>query len=323
MEYFIHLCDVVGLKAPINADVDSEGHDFFTGKQLLRLNRALESMPWSTAFQIEALLHNGLLTTWDLAFGSELWTAIDRLCREQPSVSGKVLRAFHEELMLRRWSPFHPQNERLHPLFVRIRDTWLGSSAAQMQTTQRQGGAMDCYHITFTPTRISLEGPYAIQSNRVIRQYASDVENFIRVDFRDEDRLQYHFEFEVDGEIFVREQVGGILKKGFHLAGRHFEFLGYSSSALREHSVWFVHPFENPSGTINAATIRQSLGDFSGDILRPAKYAARLGQAFTATNPSISISAKDWKEVRDMGYKPYQHTDGTVQSTIKLEIFLI
>ncbi|KLO19204.1 RdRP-domain-containing protein [Schizopora paradoxa] len=315
---FIRLCDVVSLKAPISADIDSEGHGFFTGKQLLRLNRALESMPWSSAFQIQALLHNGLITTIDLRFEGQLWIEIVRLCREQPLVAGKVLRAFHEELMLGRWSPFHPQNEQLHLLFMRIQSALLSTPSAQLQEA-RPGGAMDCYHITFTPTRMSLEGPYAIQSNRVIRQYAPFVENFIRVDFRDEDRLQYRFEFEVDGEEFVQEQVGGILKKGFSLAGRHFEFLGYSSSSLREHSMWFVHPFEHPQqGVVNASLIRRSLGDFSGDILRPAKYAARLGQAFTATNPSISIRAKERKIVRDMGFRPYQHTDGV--GTISREL---
>jgi hypothetical protein len=38
---------------------------------------------------------------------------------------------------------------------------------------------------------------------------------------------------EVDGPRFVKQHVGGILKKGITIAGRHFEYLAYSSSALK------------------------------------------------------------------------------------------
>jgi hypothetical protein len=49
---------------------------------------------------------------------------------------------------------------------------------------------------------------------------------------------------------------------GFTLAGRNWEFLGYSMSGLREHSVWFVNPFKNdddPNILMNAARIRSHL----------------------------------------------------------------
>ena len=48
-----------------------------------------------------------------------------------------------------------------------------------------------------TPTRFLLEGPYVVQSNRVIRDYEGYEHNFIRVDFRDEDHLQYRWEKDV------------------------------------------------------------------------------------------------------------------------------
>jgi RNA-dependent RNA polymerase len=41
----------------------------------------------------------------------------------------------------------------------------------------------------------------------------------------------------VDGDSFVRERVGRILTEGLDIAGRHYEFLGYSNSGLREHTV--------------------------------------------------------------------------------------
>ncbi len=52
------------------------------------------------------------------------------------------------------------------------------------------------------------------------------------------------------------------------------------------------------------------LGDFSGVITKPSKYAARMAQAFTATDPSVRISRDQWEEVEDMGAEPYLFTDG-------------
>ena len=109
-------------------------------------------------------------------------------------------------------------------------------------------GHISCHHVIITPSRILLEGPFTTQSNRVICHYQNHdrslAERFVRVEFRDEDRLAYRWDGNVDGLVpqatywwyfapRIRTTVGG----------RTFEFLAYSTSALREHSVWFVSPF--------------------------------------------------------------------------------
>lgn len=105
--------------------------------------------------------------------------------------------------------------------------------------------------------------------------------------------------------------MGGILKGGFELAGRDFEFLAYSSSALRSHAVWFVHPFQDKHGrTINAENIRQSLGTFDKVIKSPSKYAARMAQAFTATDPSVEITREQWEQMDDLTVEKQLFTDG-------------
>lgn len=132
--------------------------------------------------------------------------------------------------------------------------------------------------------------------------------------------------FPSKGTYFLQQRVGHILKNGFELAGRDFEFLAYSTSALREHAVWFVHPFHLPSshpshsGTyVNGHYIRQSLGDFSNVIRQPSKYAARIAQAFTATDPSVKVTRDQWEEMEDIGEDDrYLHTDGV--GTISLEL---
>lgn len=93
------------------------------------------------------------------------------------------------------------------------------------------------------------------------------------------------------------------MKNGLALGGREFEFLAYSTSALRGHAVWFMNPFKNDDGAwITSEVIRKDVGDFAGTPLLkcPSKYAARLAQAFTATDPSVRISRHEWEEVEDI-----------------------
>jgi len=131
------------------------------------------------------------------------------------------------------------------------------------------------------------------------------------VEFRDEDRLAYRWDGDVDGTWFLQQRVGGTLRHGFEIAGRAFEFLAYSSSALREHSVWYVAPFRDPvDGYVTAETIRKSLGDFSKLLRTPSKYAARIAQAFTATDTSVKIQPDQWEEQDDLGPDKLEHTDG-------------
>jgi hypothetical protein len=180
----------------------------------------LECLEWRVAFQLEAILHNGLLNTEDLL--NHLYSPINKLCEEHGDVAGDVLRYFTDALRAT------PIKETPLQCFERTKARKLADNKSQLPP-----GTFQCHHVCFAPTRMILEGPYVIQSNRVIRKWAACRDHFIRVDFRDEDRLQYRWEREVDGRTFLEQRVGGILKRGFELAGRRFEFLAYSSSALR------------------------------------------------------------------------------------------
>ncbi|TCD70921.1 hypothetical protein EIP91_000827 [Steccherinum ochraceum] len=294
---FADLCQIAKLQRPFKANIEAESRGFFTSKELYRLQNWLKTLDWPVAFQVEACLRNGLLTT------PELWglrEEIERLHAEESVDAADILRHFVEVLRKRQktQTPFDClQNARER------KKTFLD---------KRPGaGTLLCHHVTVTPSRLLLEGPYVVQSNRVIRKYPDHQTNFIRVDFRDEDHLQYRWERDVDGKSLLDDRVGGILKRGLDIAGRHFEFLAYSNSALRTHAVWFVRELESTTRPyINAEVIRNGLGDFSGVIRYPSKYAARIAQAFTATDPSVFIKRNQWEEVLDLGVEPYQFTDG-------------
>ncbi|KIP09618.1 hypothetical protein PHLGIDRAFT_313005 [Phlebiopsis gigantea 11061_1 CR5-6] len=174
-----------------------------------------------------------------------------------------------------------------------------------------------CHHVTVTPTRLILSGPFPERNNRVMRKYAAYTTNFIRVSFADEDGLQFRADPDSGGRQFVRERFGHILSpsNGLDVAGHHFDFLTHSLSGLKSHAVWFVRPFRmpDPSGSgpmidITAASIIAGLGIFDDpsavpcydpDLVRcPARYAARLAQAFTATDAAVEVAPDDivWEQ---------------------------
>ncbi|CBQ71530.1 related to RNA-dependent RNA polymerase [Sporisorium reilianum SRZ2] len=158
------------------------------------------------------------------------------------------------------------------------------------------------FHVTITPTRTLLEGPFMDASNRVLRLFPEFGSHFLRVAFCDEDGdrfpvSRHDFADDIDSESFVRERIGTPLKEGIDIAGRRFEALAWSGSGLGSHHCWFVTAFTDKDGKWwNAERIRASLGNFSRVENQPARFGARLSQAFSATSSTIRIS-DDWIQI--------------------------
>ncbi|KAF9236238.1 RNA dependent RNA polymerase-domain-containing protein [Melanogaster broomeanus] len=305
---FEKFCQFSLLRPPQEVATRASCQHFFSNRKLKAIDGWLRDSPlnsnWRVAFQVEALLHNGAANTAEL---EELRPRIEELIRCHQDVAGDVMRHVAEGAARR--PPGQPAEEFF--------ETVLQKTLRPRPTPPR--GCFLCHHVTFTPTRMILEGPTIMQSNRVIREYEGYEDNFLRVDFRDEDRLQYRWDRDDDGASYLQERVGTLLKKGFDLAGRHFTFLGYSASALREHAVWFVSAFRHPKwGSVTARSIQHSLGDFREVIYSPSKYGARMAQAFSATDPSVHISRKQWSIIPDIVENDINFTDGI--GTISLEL---
>ena len=307
---FEKICKIVKCEPPpIRVPrVDAHAKQFFSPCNLLHVKRWIMTMDWKNAFQIEGYLRCGLLNTHDLLV--TLQKPIEDAIELYGDASSEFLRYFSEVLKARK------ADEDPRDCLKRTHSKWKPRSTPKPTLLTPLGPEdslqdISCHHVIITPSRILLEGPYPTQSNRVIRRYQDHApalaERFIRVEFRDEDHLSYRWDGDVDGTRFLQRRVGGILRRGFELGGCEFEFLAYSSSALREHSVWFISPFRDPiEGYVTAEHIRSSLGDFSKLLRMPSKYAARIAQAFTATDRSVKIRRDQWEEQPDLG----PHTDG-------------
>jgi RNA-dependent RNA polymerase len=76
----------------------------------------------------------------------------------------------------------------------------------------------------------------------------------------------------------VVSRIKSAIISGITVNGKKYEFLAYSSSQLKEFSLWMVCP----QNGWTAESMRASMGDFSG-CNTPSKYAARIGQCFSTT----------------------------------------
>ncbi|KAI6111898.1 RNA dependent RNA polymerase-domain-containing protein [Pisolithus croceorrhizus] len=302
LDRFYDLCPVADIRPLIQyVTMDVWKEDLFSSANLNLVDEWVRTLGdhWRVAFQVEALLRNGIAHTRDVL---KLKPRIDKLISCHESIATEVMRYFVQA------APHRPTVQSLQKCF---------EATLQRQFRRRPftvpNGRFFCHRVTLTPTRLLLEGPHISQTNRVIREFQGYEDYFLRVSFRDEDRLQYRAAAvqDVDYETLLRDRVGKALKEGLYLAGRRFEFLGYSCSALKTHAVWFMSPFQHSTrGWVTADHVRNNLGNFEGVIRSPSKYGARMAQAFTATDSSIKLHKRQWKEEDDIEQGNIVFTDG-------------
>lgn len=166
------------------------------------------------------------------------------------------------------------------------------------------------HHATVTPAGIYLHGPTLETKNRVLRLYSEFRDCFLRVEFLDEtgDPVRYDPRANLD-EIF-QGRFKSVLLEGINIAGRQFQFLGFSHSSLRYQTCWFVAAFRDMNGDIiDAHSIIPRLGDFT-QIRSPARCAARIGQTFSDTTTSIKIHPDHVKVMGDVKRNGRVFSDG-------------
>ncbi|KAG8870576.1 hypothetical protein FRC20_011669 [Serendipita sp. 405] len=281
-------------------DLVKRGH--FSAMNVSKFRRSLKLLPYDIAFQLDGLLSRCIFHP------SELLELVDPICAAIDEFGSEKTVILTRSLESQRGKyPRLPARELFYGLCQEIDDS---RDYQPHKTSSLRRGRVSvaselfyCHRATITPTSTILAGPLPDETNRVIRQFSNNMSNFLRVEFREEDRHQIRQDEEVNTNTFIDERFGSILHDGLTVAGRKFELLGWSSSALREHAVWFIHPFEiiqdSQPVIVDGDYIRNSLGDFSKVIQCPARYGARIGQAFSATEPTIDIGFHEIIQIGD------------------------
>ena len=176
-----------------------------------------------------------------------------------------------------------------------------------------QSGLVYVHRAQVTPTKVYFYGPEINISNRVIRHFIDDLENFMRVSFVDEDGERLwsadlqprNIAGSSDKQTKLYRRLQSILGKGIAVGGKRFDFLAFSASQLKDSSVWM---FASRPG-LCATDIRRWMGDFSG-IRNVAKYAARLGQSFGSSTETLSVARHETEMIPDVENYKYCFSDG-------------
>ncbi|KAL0945576.1 hypothetical protein HGRIS_014736 [Hohenbuehelia grisea] len=184
-------------------------------------------------------------------------------------------------------------------------------------------GIYRSYHIAITPTGRLLEGPLPDQSNSVLRRF-ENFDCFLRLSFQDETRSKPRRDpgLLIDELLMVRYKP--YLVSGIDVAGHHYDFLGYSMSGLKDYSFAFVRPFEFQGTIMDASGIRDTLGDFSAIVTKPALLGARWSQAFSASDPSVVLTKDELQRIVDRFAEDRTNfTDGvgTISSQVAREVW--
>ncbi|KAG1865515.1 RdRP-domain-containing protein [Suillus subalutaceus] len=261
------------------------------------LHEFLSEIPYELGFQVEKTVANFVFTPMEVF---SLKEAIVSLHTEHGPDAPEIFQSFATEYeghnagrrpRRKRRAQWHTSQEDLTSLLGQVIHEFTREHQRPLRllAPAPQSGVYQSYHLILTPTRYILEGPLPDQSNSVLRKYKNH-ECFLRVTFQDENRSKLRRDLESSITDLLKERYRPILLKGYRVAGRQFQFLGYSMSGLRDHSVWFMTPFTDDSGTLlDADAIRRNLGDFSKLVNQPARLAARWSQAFSGTDPSITL----------------------------------
>ncbi|KAM3225215.1 hypothetical protein ACQJBY_058138 [Aegilops geniculata] len=189
-------------------------------------------------------------------------------------------------------------------------------------------GLVYVYRVQITPAKVYFYGPEINVSNRVVRNYAADLDNFLRISFVDEDceklRSTDLSQRSAPGNNTRRtalyNRVLSVLSNGITIGDKHFDFLAFSSSQLRDNSAWM---FASRPG-LSASDIREWMGNFR-NIRNVAKYAARLGQSFSSSTETLKVHKHEVKEAPDVtngtkygGYKGVVAIDPTSRWKLSL-----
>ncbi|XVF09248.1 hypothetical protein REPUB_Repub07fG0075800 [Reevesia pubescens] len=157
---------------------------------------------------------------------------------------------------------------------------------------------MSCHRALVTPTKIYCLGPELEKSNYVVKNFAEYASDFMRVTFVEEDwsKLSANaISTSVLLGIFSRplrtkiyHRILSILQNGIVIGDKRFEFLAFSASQLRSNSVWMFAS----NDMVKADDIREWMGCFK-KIRSISKCAARMGQLFSSSLPTIVVPVQD------------------------------
>lgn len=284
------------------------GSPFLSTSKLMPILKPPEGLhlPYTVIFKINSLVHNGILS-WP-TLGKEFF----KLLQPERSHVALVNQAL-EKLGNSGWKTCYRPEEwlqnNMHPKSNRHRNA---------VHTALENGLMYVNSVQVTPAKIYFSGPEVNVSNRVLRHFADYTENFLRVAFFDENSSPLHStdlsrrmaRGAPQQNTKLYDRILHVLREGIVIGDKKFEFLAFSSSQLREGSLWMFASTD----TLTADSIRKWMGNFWA-IRNIAKCASRMGQSFSSSTETFDLRNEEFAYIHDIEVetkndKRYVFSDG-------------
>ncbi|CAL5358959.1 unnamed protein product [Camellia sinensis] len=203
---------------------------------------------------------------------------------------------------------------------LKIVQDWLMKNPKLLKSRKQFDNVVEVRRLVITPTKAYCLPPTVEISNRVLRHYKDVSDRFLRVTFMDEGMQTLNsnvFTYyvapivkNITANSFPQkttafQRVKTILNQGFHLCGRRYLFLAFSSNQLRDRSAWFFAENKN----ISIQNIIDWMGKFKNRNI--AKCAARMGQCFSSTYATVEVPPNEVNaELPDIKRNNYVFSDG-------------
>ncbi|XP_008644240.1 probable RNA-dependent RNA polymerase 1 [Zea mays] len=271
------------------------GYSYSCGSNLVPIVKSPDyiEVPYEILFKINHLVQNGTLSgpTVDHSFFRHVSPKFEPI--------DHIKRALLKMTYLK--STCLNPTDWLSVQYSRIRKSRHASQ--KLSNISLDDGLVYVHRVQVTPAKVYFYGPEINVSNRVVRHFSADIDNFLRISFVDEDCEKLR-----SADLSPRSTSGNdarrtalynrvlsVLSNGINIGDKHFEFLAFSSSQLRDNSAWM---FASRQG-LTASDIRKWMGDFR-DIRNVAKYAARLGQSFSSSTETLKVHKSEVERIPDI-----------------------
>nr|APO15851.1 RNA-dependent RNA polymerase 1 [Sesuvium portulacastrum] len=262
------------------------------------------SLPFDILFKVNLLVQNGCLAGPNL--DDTFFRLVDPVRISKPCIEYALERLFQVKECC--YNPVGWLSEQYQKYLKSMR-------RPEKPAISLDEGLVYVRRVQVTPCKVYFCGPEANVSNRVLRHYPDDIDNFLRISFLDEDLEKLHSadlsarlsseSAAFDRRTEIDKRIRLTLRNGILIGDKRFEFLAFSSSQLRDNSAWM---FASRPG-LSAADIRSWMGDFSG-IRNVAKYAARLGQSFSSSTETLTVAKHEVEMIPDVERNDYVFSDG-------------
>lgn len=273
-----------------------EGEEFCTTSEIVPLVKCRPGFNLSheVLFQLNSLVHNQKVSL--VAADAELIQILSGLSMETALM---VLQKLHK-LKSICYDPVSFVKTQLHVLGRNCKSIPLSSHKRLIDHN-----VMSCYRALVTPMKIYCLGPELETSNYVVKNFAKYASDFMRVTFVEEDwsKLPANaLSTSIQRGIFAKphrtkiySRILTILQDGIVIGNKHYEFLAFSASQLRNNSVWMFASNDE----VSAEDVREWMGCFN-KIRSVSKCAARMGQLFSSSKQTLVVPVQDVEMIPDV-----------------------